>query len=233
VNTPEDPLKTVHPASRLGIDPLTESARGWRAHVWPWRSEARELAGAWRSEADHLARLILLRLQYPDDDGAPWTATRDGVATDARAIAPWQQEFVYHRFSSRIRWYARRYPYLVRVQTILALIVVAAGLGTSGITALDTGSGTWNGWPYVVIILGVVVGVFTGLSQIWKPGQKALSYCVGQLELRQEGWDFVQKRGEYKASAYPHDAFGLFAERVASIERQALAVDLQGAGQPA
>jgi hypothetical protein len=221
----------LHPATALDITESSGRRPWWKPRV-PHTHEHRELADAWRSEADHLTRLILLRIV--DREGSPESWKNISINDVRERVPPWQQEFVFHRFSSRIRWYAHRYPQLIRWHTVLALLVLAAGLGTSGITALnETRDESSTVWTVTVIVLGVLVGIFTGLSQIWKPGQKSSSYYVGQNDLRQEGWDFVQRRGRYKDKDYPDEAFELFVEAISLIERRALAVDLQGTGQPA
>ena len=222
----------LHPAPALDIPESTEESgvRAWlRQKIWS--SERRELALAWQSEADHVTRLILLRLRYPGDQPDQWGDVHLG--SELEGIPPWQREFVYHRYASRIRWYAQAYPRLLRWHTGLALLVVAAGLASSGLAAINEGrEDTSLGLSLAVITLGILVGVTTGLAQTWKPGQKSASYYAGQNDLRHEGWNFVQKRGPYKDLSYPNDAFTEFANAVTSLEQRALAIDLQGGGQP-
>jgi hypothetical protein len=223
----------VHPAYALGLAD-TRSERGRRERLWGWLDARGEIKRAWRSESDHLARLVILRLLFPDDSPREWNKV--AAADELSRITPWQLEFIYHRFSSRIRWYARAAPSLSFWYTLIALLVVASGLLTSGLTAIQQAASERaqddSILPYVVIGLGVAIGVLTGLSQVWKPAQKSVSYYAGQHDLRQEGWDFVNKRGRYRTKDYPEAAFAVFVDAVTAIERRALAVDLQGAGAP-
>jgi hypothetical protein len=143
----------LHPAPALDIPESTEESgvRAWlRQKIWS--SERRELALAWQSEADHVTRLILLRLRYPGDQPDQWGDVHLG--SELERIPPWQREFVYHRYASRIRWYAQAYPRLLRWHTGLALLVVAAGLASSGLAAVNEGrEDTSLGLSLAVIIL--------------------------------------------------------------------------------
>lgn len=95
--------------------------------VAPWRT-AQAVESERRAEAQELCRLILDRL---------------GPVNDAQAA------FLRARFGRRLEWFGARGRLIVSLHMLLALVTVAAGLLTSGITALEDQK--LNAWSYVVI----------------------------------------------------------------------------------
>ena len=176
--------------------------------VTPWRTAqaAERERGA---EAQELCRLILDRLDPPNDA---------------------QAAFLQARFGRRLEWFGARGRLIVSLHTLLALVIVAAGLLTSGITALEDQQLT--AWSYVVIGLGVLVGVFTGLMQIWRPSERSVSYLTAERQLRDEGWRFVQRRGRYEHCESSAEAWDAFVDAVQEIEGHATTVDRTPLAEP-
>jgi hypothetical protein len=132
-----------------------------------------------------------------------------------------QLNFVVYRFVSRLSWFGRRSLSQNRYHTMIALTVIAAGLLTSGLTAF-TDAGGLSGWQRgLVIALGVVVGVGTGLTQILRPAQRSVAYQQAYERLLTEGWEFVLGRGRYEQTSDIDDAFEAFVDAVLDIDARA------------
>lgn len=179
--------------SKPGGDPIGRVVMSWRT--------ARAAEQERSDEAGELCSLILERLEEPDE---------------AQAV------FVRRQFRRRLEWFGARGRLTVSLHTAVALLIVAAGLSMSGVTAIEDKH--LNGWSYFVIVLGVVVGVLTGLLQIWRPSERSVSYLTAERELRDEGWRFVQQRGRYE-KATDTAAWGAFVDAIQEINGRATAVD--------
>jgi hypothetical protein len=192
-------------------EPTNEPGHPIRRLLLPWRT-ARAAEQERAHEASTLRALILARLGQPNEA---------------------QLAFVHLRFVRRLEWYGARGRLLVVFHSGIVLATIAAGLLTSGVTALakDKG-GTLSFWSLVVIALGVAVGLLTGLTQIWRPGQRSASYNLGERELRDEGWCFVHARGKYESLHYPDQAWAAFVDAVREIEGRATALDQAVTGDP-
>ena len=154
-------------------------------------------------EAYRLGRRILDRLER---------------ATDADV------DFVRYRFAHRLAWFGRRALWQNRYHAVVAVTVIAAGLISSGVTALADPGGLSPFEEGLVIALGVIVGVGTGLAQILRPAQKSVAYQRAYNDLLQAGWDFVNAQEPYNDQDV-RVAFSKFAARVAEIENLATAAE--------
>ena len=97
---------------------------------------------------------------------------------------------MYFRFERLLIWYGYEAPKLNRIHPTVALTVITGGLLSSGLAAIAKGqSGTFAdvvGW--LVIALGLIVGVGTGWNQIARPSQKSMAFRDARDQLRREGW---------------------------------------------
>ncbi len=93
---------------------------------------------------------------------------------------------------------------------------MAFGLSSSAVLALSgQGGGTPTWARNLAILLGLLVGVLAGFNRIVRPGELALRYHRAETELRDEGWNLVNRTGQYaKANV---DLYAVFAKNVASI----------------
>lgn len=130
--------------------------------------------------------------------------------------------YLHHRFEEPLVKYGRRGPLYGRAFTFLSVTVIAAGFGSSAISAAGQEPTEFLRWA--VFGLGVLVSLFTAINQLWKPGLRSVgSYRAGN-SLRREGWDFVFNRGRYQL-AKANQAFDLFVDQVREIQSQADAID--------
>lgn len=130
--------------------------------------------------------------------------------------------YLHHRFEEPMIKYGRRGPLYGRAFTFLSVTVIAAGFGSSAISAVGQEPTEFLRW--LVFGLGVLVSLFTAINQLWKPDLRSVgSYRAGN-SLRREGWDFVFNRGRYQL-AKENAAFDLFVDQVREIQSQADAID--------
>lgn len=180
---------------RLGA---SSEAGGSKKKKWPSQAQRRD-------EARAISRRILESVKL----------------SDAKS-----RDFLLYRFELPLIWYGEHAPKLGRRHATIAIAVIGAGLLISGLSAVakgqDAGFGEFVAW--VVIFLGVVVGLGTGFSQITKVSQKSVAYANAQDELRREGWGLVHRRGKYKKMTN-RDAFGAFVDVVLALEARTRAVD--------
>jgi Protein of unknown function (DUF4231) len=136
------------------------------------------------------------------------------------------RDFIVYRYELPLIWFGDRAPRYKRLFARISLIVIAAGLLSSGLAALAKGQSDGFGGTvsWIVIVLGIVVGLGSGYMQISKPSQKSVAYANAQYELRREGWDLVHRRGKYKDVA-DDEVFGAFVDVILDLEARARAVD--------
>jgi hypothetical protein len=144
------------------------------------------------------------------------------------------ESFLTVNLAPRLRLYVRVAPKLkVRYRT-LAFFVAACGLASSVIAGAGNVSGdTASVFRYVVIALGLAVGLFTQLLQIWRPAERSVAYYHARASLPHEGWDFVYDDGVYAPhKSAPVRQFALFREQVLRVEAAAAAMDEQTESAP-
>jgi len=132
--------------------------------------------------------------------------------------------YLEHRFERPLVKYGCRGPFYSHAFTLLSATVVAAGFGSSAISAVNDSQTASEALRWIAIGLGVLISVFTAINQLWKPDLRSVgSYRAGNA-LRREGWDFVFGRGSYR-SAEADQAFEAFLDRVKEIQMQVDAID--------
>lgn len=135
---------------------------------------------------------------------------------------PEHEVFVRERVFRRLNWYGARGRLTATLHGLVALAIIAAGLTSSGIAAL---SAEFPLSKMTVMVLGVLVGVLTGVIQVWKPTQRAGNYYWAENELRNEGWRYVHSRGQYEGNLTPETAWACFVDAVLDIEQRATTAD--------
>jgi hypothetical protein len=183
--------------------PLSRTLRGV-----PWLAERRFCAtvpALETEEARSLARRVRCRLEG--------TCATDRTDSD-------EFDWVSYRFEGLLLRLLFQAHSSARDHLVVNMVVIGGGFATSGI-AVASGSGeqgTLVSW--VVFALGLLVALAGGVSQLFRPGQRATNCEALVTQLQDEGWALWSRRGDYKAL----DAEGLFAafeERVATIRRRA------------
>jgi hypothetical protein len=150
-------------------------------------------------EAEVVSDLLLRKLEQTPGPGRRATDTLD-VRT----------AFVRHRFAGPVTAYEREERFYSRLDSLLNLVSIAAGIAASLLVA----SGSPNGWT---ISLGVVVAGCQTLSQWLKPGQRAVDRGRAASRLRIEAWDLLQERDRYRGKDMDR-AWDVFCRRVEAIE---------------
>jgi len=197
-----------------GIGPRPRR-RGQRAHP------AKEKGG----EAEEVAGLILHMV-------AQNQAGNHVAAADTLKV---RSAFLRHRFISQLNAFERGDRIYGRLDTVLNLASIAAGIGASLLAA----SKSSKGWT---IILGVAIAGCQTLSQWLKPAQRAARRGRAAFELRSEAWDVLQGRDRYRGKDIDR-AWDIFCDRVDKVEgREQTTEDgessrpstraLSGAGEP-
>ncbi len=162
--------------------------------------------------------------QREDEADAICERILEGIdADDAKS-----RDFLTYRFKLPLIWYGDHAPKQRRWYTMTALAVITAGLLSSALTAVAKGQsaffGEFVGW--IVIGLGLAVGLGTGITQVMRPSQKSVAYAHAQAAMRREGWDLVGRRGRYEGKD-DKAAFGAFMDTVLDLEAQTVAVDTE------
>jgi hypothetical protein len=141
-----------------------------------WEAPSKELKGSrpHHREADHLSSRILARV--PDSDHA--------------------REFVEHRFRFPLVNYRRRSTAAAALHIGINLLTALAGLSTAAIVAAGGDSGFWKS---MIIAIGLLVGLLSGMNQILRPGQKNLAFARTWMDLRTQGWQYVCGLGVYSS----------------------------------
>lgn len=113
---------------------------------------------------------------------------------------------------------------------LLSIVVVAGGFATSGI-AVAGGAGEGSSAAWVVFAIGLIVALAGGIAQIFRFGVRSNARRALALNLREEGWNFVYKEGDYTNDA---DALRKFRARVNEIQRRIAEVaSIDSEAQPA
>jgi hypothetical protein len=142
----------------------------------------------------------------------------DRTPDSERSIA--RREFVRLQFQNRVEWFGARGRLLSALHGFIALVVIAAGLLASGVTAISAPS-PLSSWNYLTIALGVVVGVLTGITQIFLPSRRAAIYRRTESDLYREGWNLVFGRGRYVHCQDPEQAWSRFVDVILDTEGRA------------
>lgn len=99
---------------------------------------------------------------------------------------------------------------------LLSMVVVAGGFATSGIAvAAGADKGSLAAW--IVFAVGLIVALAGGIAQTFRFGVRANARRTLALTLREEGWSFVYKEGDY---AKDKEALQKFRTRVTEIQRR-------------
>lgn len=99
---------------------------------------------------------------------------------------------------------------------LLSMVVVTGGFATSGI-AVAGGAGEGSAAAWVVFAIGLIVALAGGIAQIFRFGVRSNTRRTLALNLREEGWNFVYKDGDY---AEDKEALKTFRARVTEIQRR-------------
>lgn len=184
---------------------VTEPRRAPRRLLW----QPRQAGASSRQQREEEAQVI-----------------RERILETLETRGPGREDFLTYRFQLPLIWYGEHAPKLTKRHEIISLGVIAAGLISSGLTAIAKGQSSFfgeiTGW--LVIGLGVVVGLGTGFIQLTKPSQRAIVYGTAQDTLRREGWDLVHRRNRYAGLSEP-EAFGTFVDIVLGLEARTRSVE--------
>jgi hypothetical protein len=99
---------------------------------------------------------------------------------------------------------------------LLSMVVVAGGFATSGI-AVAGGAEKGSSTAWVVFAIGLTVALAGGIAQIFRFGVRSNARRTLALSLREEGWNFVYKDGDY---AEDEEALQKFRARITDIQRR-------------
>jgi len=175
-----------------------------------WEGRVIGIRGAKKAhvrEADHLSRCVLER------------APRNDCS----------REFVEHRFRFPLANYRGRSTSSAAAHVAINLATAALGLATASIVSLAGASSPWKG---IVIGIGLVVGVLSGVNQLFQFGQRNLAFARTWLTLRAEGWRYVWALDDYGPRSSDTSAenaiWALFVSRVITIQQDAEKVSEPG-----
>jgi hypothetical protein len=127
--------------------------------------------------------------------------------------------FIEHRFRSRLARYDSRSRRLGWSYEVFGVVVIAGGLITSGTIAL--GDPDDSRVQVFLIGVGLLVGVLTAINQIVRPGARSVNYGRAAADLRQEGWDFLYKRGPYRAAESDPQRYEVLVDEISEIHQRA------------
>jgi Protein of unknown function (DUF4231) len=133
------------------------------------------------------------------------------------------RDWVTYRFAVPLEENLREASFNARVRTVINLVVIAGGFATSGI-AVAAGSGEpGSALSWIVFAIGLLVALAGGISQTFRPGQRASARKAFGEQLRREGWALVNEHGDYQtAKRDPQQSrFELFDQRVSEIHLKA------------
>ena len=99
---------------------------------------------------------------------------------------------------------------------LLSMVVVAGGFATSGI-AVAGGAEKGSSLAWVVFAIGLIVALAGGVAQIFRFGTRSNARRTLALNLREEGWNFAYKDGDYVED---QEALQKFRARVTDIQRR-------------
>jgi hypothetical protein len=139
-------------------------------------------------------------------------------------------EFPFMNYKQAEDWVAARFTYPLRTlllqasrntrgHVLLNLVVIGGGFAISGI-AVAAGAvhkGTTTSW--IVFSVGLVVALAGGASQVLRPGYRATQRATLAMELREEGWAFVNMAKDYDGGF--RDGVDRFDQRISAIHRRA------------
>jgi len=143
----------------------------------------------------------------------------EGPRGDTEHLRDW----VAYRFAVPLEEHLRQASFNARVRTVINLVVIAGGFATSGI-AVASGSGQpGSALSWIVFAIGLLVALAGGISQTFRPGQRASARKAFGEQLRREGWALVNEHGDYQtAKRDPEQSrFELFDQRVSEIHLRA------------
>lgn len=159
-------------------------------------------------EVDDLGQHILHRLQGHVDISS----------FDQGQLGDW----VDGQFRYPLRNWLRQASQNTRGHVLLNLVVIGGGFATSGIAVAEGTGHKGSNISWIVFSIGLVVALAGGISQIFRPGFRATQRITLAMELRDEGWYFVNLTRDYKKDT--KSAFELFSQRVSDIHRRAAQV---------
>ena len=99
---------------------------------------------------------------------------------------------------------------------LVSIVVVAGGFATSGL-AVAGGAEKGSSTAWVVFAIGLIVAMAGAIAQIFRFGVRSNARRALALGLREEGWNFVYKDGDY---AEDKEAMKKFRVRVTDIQRR-------------
>jgi hypothetical protein len=137
------------------------------------------------------------------------TAERGETVADTLAV---RSAFLRHRFTDRVAAYEKGDRLFGRLDTLLNLASVAAGIGASLLAA----KGSSKGWT---IALGVAIAGCQTISQWLKPAQRAAHRGRAASELRNQAWDILQGHDRYRGKNLDQ-AWDIFCSQVDKVENR-------------
>jgi hypothetical protein len=125
------------------------------------------------------------------------------------------------------KWVAAEFRYPLRSLLIkagrnsmafatLSLVVVVGGFATSGL-AVAGGAEKGSAVAWGIFLIGLIVALAGGISQIFRFGIRSNARRTLALNLREEGWSFVYRDGDYADGGEPSRKF---RARVTDIQRR-------------
>jgi hypothetical protein len=121
--------------------------------------------------------------------------------------------YVRYRFAARLKSLQRGNQTYSRLDTVLNLTSIAAGIAASLVAASEAE-------PLWTISLGVAIAACQTLSQWLKPSQRAAQRGRAALELRNEAWNILQGRDQYRGKDIDR-AWEIFCRQVDRIDGRA------------
>jgi Protein of unknown function (DUF4231) len=131
-------------------------------------------------------------------------------------------DWVAARFTSPMRILLLQASRNSRGHVLLSLVVIAGGFVTSGIAVSTAGVHKHSTTSWIVFSVGLAVALAGGVSQLFRPGHRAAVRAALAIDLREQGWAFVNSTKPYNKPV--KIAFELFEQRISEIHRRAAAL---------
>jgi len=164
----------------------------------------------------------LYEIEEIEDIGGYILNRLEGSTTETHLSPEQARDWVKGRFTRPLCTWLRKTSQNVRSYALLTLIVIAGGFATSGIAVSAGKVAKHSNTSWIVFSIGLIVALSGGLSQIFRPGQRAAKRGALVAELRDEGWDFANSAGAYTGTTA--ESFKVFAGKVTEIHRRAAEV---------
>jgi Protein of unknown function (DUF4231) len=172
-----------------------------------------------KDEAETLKNLILEKAKAEGTGPSDAIGQAPGEVGHAPSTDSLER-FMSYRFAEPLETNARKGPRYGWAFTLISVATITLGLVSSALA----GSGPDETAEMVIVVLGVLVGVLTGINQLARPGQRSVARYQAAHTMRREGWDYVHDSGRYRLLD-PSERLVTFIEEIARINRIVEAMD--------